>query len=59
MAKTNYLFHFHCIDNGGKYQSFSVKAPDKTLAIERGFKKAMKNAHGDIVSWDCRLILGI
>ena len=52
-----YTFHFSCRDNGGKVQAFTVKAKDKTEAIRKGFKKADKNAKGDIISWDCRLQL--
>ena len=52
-----YTFHFTCNDNGGKFQGFTVKAKDKTEAIRKAFKKAEKNAKGDITSWDCRLQL--
>lgn len=55
--KRMYTFHFSCRDNGGKFQAFTVKAKDKTEAIRKGFKKADKNAKGDIISWDCRLQL--
>lgn len=52
---TNYSFLFSCIDNGGKRQSFTVKAPNKQKAIEKGFTKARKNAAGDFTSWNCKL----
>ena len=52
---TKYTFIFTAHDNGGKRQTFTVKAEDKKEAIEKGFKKARKNAAGDINSWDCRL----
>lgn len=54
---TNHEFIFRCTDNGGKHQTFTVKAPDKQTAIDRGFKRAKKNAKGDInPSWECRLV---
>lgn len=53
---TNYTFNFRCIDNGGKRQVFKVKAPDKQKAIEKGFKRAEKNARGDITSWECNVV---
>ena len=49
---------FYCNDNGGKKQAFVVKAKNKTEAINKGFKKAEKNAKGDITNWECRLRLG-
>lgn len=52
-----YKWRFTCNDNGGKRQSFIVKASSKTDAIAKGFKKARKNAAGDIIAWDCKLIL--
>lgn len=52
----NYYFSFSCIDNGGKRQFFKVKAKDKQSAIEKGLKKARKNAAGDINNWDCTLV---
>lgn len=50
-----YTFMFTCIDNSGKYQVFTVKAPNKQVAIDKGFAKARQNALGDIGAWDCRL----
>jgi len=50
------IWQFNCIDNGGKRQAFTVKAKDKTLAIEKAFQKAMKNAKGDITNWNCKLV---
>ena len=46
---------FTCIDNGGKHQHFTVKAPSKTVAIEKAFQRAIKHAAGDIISWSCSL----
>ena len=44
-------------DNSGKRQIFTVSAKDKQEAIEKGFKRAKKNAKGDLsFHWDCRLI---
>lgn len=49
---TNYKFSFHCVDNGGKHQAFTVSAPSKAAAID----KALKNAAGDICgTWEIRL----
>lgn len=51
-----YTFIFTCTDNGGKHQTFKVKAADMQEAIRKGFKTAKKNAAGDINgSWDCHL----
>lgn len=51
-----FTFYFRCIDNSGKRQSFKVKANSKDEAIRKGFKKAEKNARGDIrPSWECVL----
>ena len=47
-------WQFSAWDNGGKHQTFKVKAADKTEAIRKGFDKANKT--GDIHKWDCRLI---
>lgn len=50
-------WQFTARDNGGKYQTFKVKAPDKTEAIRKGFERAKKHAAGDIgFGWDCRLV---
>lgn len=46
---------FTAIDNGGKFQVFTVKARNKTDAIAKGFERAKKHAAGDIISWECRL----
>ena len=54
---TTFKWHFYAIDNGGKKQSFYITAGSKTAAIEKGMKKARKNAAGDIVNLDCRLCL--
>lgn len=51
----NYTFNFYCIDNSGKKQNFKVKAADKAKAIDKGMKKAEKNAAGNINNWECRL----
>lgn len=48
-------FSCYFMDNSGKRQYFSVKASDKVSAIEKAFKKARKNASGDIISWDVKL----
>ncbi len=48
-------FSCYFIDNSGKRQIFTIKASDKTSAIEKAFKKARKNASGDIISWDVKL----
>lgn len=55
MKNNNYTWCFWCSDNGGKRQAFKVKASDKPKAIEKGFKKALKNSAGDITNWDCKL----
>lgn len=53
---TNYKFSFHCVDNGGKHQAFTVSAPSKAAAIDKALKKARKNAAGDICgTWEIRL----
>lgn len=55
-SMTNYKFSFHCVDNGGKHQAFTVSAPNKAAAIEKAIKKARKNAAGDICgTWEIRL----
>lgn len=46
---------FSCNDNGGKKQFFVVSANNKTDAIQKAFKKARKNAAGDIITWNCTL----
>ena len=53
-------WRFTCTDNGGKRQSFIIRAKSKTEAIEKGFQRARKNAAGDIdpASWHCALIIG-
>lgn len=51
-----YSWSFYASDNGGKKQFFKVKANSKTDAINKGFKKAEKNAAGDITNWECKLI---
>jgi hypothetical protein len=48
-------WQFTCRDNGGKRQSFEVKAGDKTEAINKGFKRANRYSKGDVITWDCRL----
>lgn len=54
------LHKFNCyfIDNGGKKQNFTVKAANKTDAIEKAFKKAKKSAKGDFNNWEVKLIPG-
>lgn len=52
-----YTFNCYFIDNSGKKQNFTVKAKDKQTAIEKAFKKARKNANGDIVNWFVQLQL--
>lgn len=47
---------FTCIDNGGKRQFFTVTSNSKPDAIDKGWKKARKNAAGDITNWNCTLI---
>ena len=51
----NYKFTFTCKDNGGKYQCFTIYAPDKATAITKGLAKARKNAKGDFTTWRCHL----
>ena len=54
--KTMAVWTFRCSDNGGKRQCFDVRANSKPEAIEKAFKKAEKNAKGDIwYSWECVL----
>jgi hypothetical protein len=53
--KMLYTFNCYFIDNSGKKQNFTVKAKDKQQAIEKAFKKARKNANGDIVNWSVKL----
>jgi hypothetical protein len=48
-------WYFNATDNGGKVQSFTVTAPSKTEAINKGFEKAKKKAVGDITTWRCTL----
>lgn len=55
----NYTWQFSCIDNGGLHQYFKVKAPDKTKAIKKAFDKANRCAKGDIINWECKLVLGV
>lgn len=51
------MFSFSCVDNSGKRQSFTIKnAVNMQDAIDKGFKKATKNAKGDITTWECKLI---
>ena len=52
-----YKWMFECYDNGGMRQLFVVKAKDKEQAIKKGFERAKKNAIGNIVTWNCRLVL--
>lgn len=51
------LWSFSCMDNGGKLQAFTVKAPDKQSAIEKGMARAKRHAAGDITTWHCSLSL--
>lgn len=57
----SHKWRFTCMDNGGKRQSFTVKAQTKDEAIRKSFEKAKKNAKGDIMpdSWHCALILDL
>lgn len=48
---------FSCIDNGRKRQAFTVKAESKVEAEKIAFKKAKKNAKGDIITWNLTLSL--
>ena len=50
-----YKWVFTARDNGGKFQVINVKAPNKTVALDKGFARAKKHAKGDITSWDCKL----
>ena len=55
-AKYAAEWDFTCRDNGGKFQHITVKANDKTEAINKAFEKAKKNAAGDIGGdWTCNL----
>lgn len=47
---------FHCNDNGGKFQGFTITASSKPEAIEKAMQKAKKAAKGDINAWDCKLV---
>ena len=49
------VWTFRCIDNGGKRQFFDIKADSKPEAIDKGMKKAQKNAKGDLNNWECCL----
>ena len=50
-------WQFTCRDNGGKFQTFKVKAASKPQAIDKAMEKAKKHAAGDISpSWECRLV---
>lgn len=51
MAKWN----FSAMDNGGKRQFFTVTAPTKPEAINKGIERAKKHAAGDVTSWTCSL----
>ena len=53
----NYNWQFKCIDNGNKRQVFTIAAPDKTTAINKGFARAKKKAKGNIINWNCKLML--
>ena len=53
---TVHKFSFEYHDNGGKRQYFTVSAPDKAAAIEKGMKRAKKAARGDCIAWRCTLI---
>jgi hypothetical protein len=46
---------FYAIDNGGKRQFFTVTAKTKPEAIEKGTKRAKRNAAGDLNNWECKL----
>ena len=51
-------WHFECVDNGGKRQSFTVSAKTKDEAIRKGFERAKRNAKGDISpNWSCKLMI--
>lgn len=52
---TQYTFTFRCHDNGGKHQTFKVKASDKPEAIRKGLLKADKHSAGEIRGWECKL----
>jgi len=48
---------FSISDNSGKKQFFTVTANNKADAIEKSFKRARKNARGDLSPhWECKLI---
>lgn len=50
-----YKWDFHCIDNGGKRQHFTVTASSQLDAERKALAKARKHAAGDIgLSWECR-----
>ena len=51
-----YKWYFRCTDNGGKRQSFEVKASTKAEAVRKAFDRARKNATGNIYMWDCKLL---
>lgn len=55
----NHQWHFWCIDNGGKHQSFVLMAKDKETAIKKGMNRAKLHAAGSITNWHCALQLGM
>jgi hypothetical protein len=51
-----YKYDFHCIDNGGKRQHFTVTANNQHEAVRKAMIRANKHAKGDIgFSWECKL----
>lgn len=48
-------WYFSTLDNGGKRQNFIVSAASKCEAIDKGLKRAKKNAAGDINAWHITL----
>lgn len=50
-----YKWIFTARDNSGYFQNFIVTAGNKPDAIKKGMIKARKNAHGDIINWNCKL----
>ena len=50
-------FVCHFTDNSGKVQNFTVKAKTKADAIDKAFKRARKNACGDLSPvWEVRFV---
>lgn len=50
-----YKYDFHCVDNGGRRQHFTVTASGQLEAERKALAKARRHAAGDIgFSWKCK-----